>query len=255
MRFIETTDEGSGVLLVRMLPASGPVPAQLEIHEEITDVLEHIRDSRDVRAAVITGTDDLFYAGPVLESLASTAAQDAAGVTRIIDDARRIVRALVDNDKPIVAAVNGPAIGLGCQLAFFSDFCFAVATATFQDTHVRVGLPAGDGGTLIYPLLFGLARAKRYLMTGERMSAQYAEQCGAVEAIVERERLLEVAIGRARRLVGANYEAVRATKAALNRMMHGGPFEAFELAVHAEHAAMLDTRTHAIMQGIVDRAR
>jgi enoyl-CoA hydratase len=253
MRFIETSEHGDGILVARLRPATGPVMEQMDLHEEVTDLAERIRDDRDVKAAVLTGTGDLFYQGPSLASLAAHSQGDPAAVDRIVDDSRRIVSAFATSDKPTIAAVNGRAIGLGCQLAFFSDFLFAVEAATFQDTHVRVGLPAGDGGTMIYPLLFGLARAKRALMMGEKLTAAYAFECGAVEAIVAEEDLLPTALRRAERLTGPNYRAICATKAALNRVLLGPGYEAFELAIHAEKAALRDPRTHAIMQGIIDR--
>jgi enoyl-CoA hydratase len=253
MRLIRTSEHGDGILVAQFLPATGPIVEQMDLHEEVTDLVERIRDDRDVKAAVLTGTDDVFYQGPSLASLAAHAQGDPAGLDRIVDDSRRIVSAVVTSDKPTIAAVNGKAIGLGCQLAFFSDFVFAVQAATFQDTHVRVGIPAGDGGTLIYPLLFGMARAKRALMMGEKLTAAYAVECGAVEAIVAEEDLLPTALRRAARLTGANYPAIRATKAGLNRHLLGPAYEAFELAIHAEKAALRDPRTHAIMQGIIDR--
>jgi enoyl-CoA hydratase len=250
--FVDGEERVPGVVVATLKPPAGDFGEVLHpLHAEVMSTIERIRGDDAIRAAVLTGVDQTFYAGPPLSSLYAAIRTGPEAVDEVIAHARRIVAAFMTCDKPIVAAVNGKAIGLGCQLAFLSDFCFAVPDATFQDTHVRVGLPAGDGGVLIYPLLFGLARAKRYLLTGERLDAQTAVEAGAVERIVDPGELMDVAVGRAQRLTGANYEAVRATKAALHRYAAAASSAAFDYALQAEKAAMRDERTHAIMQRLI----
>ncbi|MEM6994345.1 MAG: enoyl-CoA hydratase/isomerase family protein, partial [Myxococcota bacterium] len=80
----------------------------------------------------------------------------------------------------LVAAVNGPAVGLGASLALLSDVIFASEKAVFADPHVRVGIVAGDGGVAIWPLLLGPARAKQYLLTGDAIPATEAERIGLI---------------------------------------------------------------------------
>lgn len=116
----------------------------------------------------------------------------------------------------MVAAVNGPAVGLGCSLAMLSDLVLVSETAHFADPHVQVGLVADDGAALVLPLLVGLARAKELLFLGERVNPDDAVQLGIANRVVPADKLLDEAMALAERLA----QALRDTKRAVN--LHPG---------------------------------
>src|SRR5204863_5579789 len=115
-------------------------------------------------------------------------------------DAKQMIWDLLDVELPIVAALNGPAVGLGASLALLCDVIFMADSATIADPHVRVGIVAGDGGTAIWPLVLGPARAKQYLLTGDAVSAAEAEQIGLVNRVVPAAELHQEALAFAHRL-------------------------------------------------------
>jgi len=118
-----------------------------------------------------------------------------------------------------VAAVNGPAIGLGASIALFCDVILMADDATLADPHVKVGIVAGDGGAVIWPLAVGPARAKQYLLTGDPLTAQEAERIGLVNRVVPAADLDAEAMAFATRLAVGAPLAVRYTKLAVNKLV------------------------------------
>ena len=118
---------------------------------------------------------------------------------------------------PIVAALNGPAVGLGASIALLCDVIFMADTASIADPHVRVGIVAGDGGTAIWPLVLGPARAKEFLLTGDKVDAATAERIGLVNHVVPAAELMDAARAFADRLAAGAPLALRYTKLAVNK--------------------------------------
>jgi enoyl-CoA hydratase len=138
---------------------------------------------------------------------------------QIFWEARRLIVNILEVDKPILAAVNGPAAGLGVTLALFCDIVYASDKARLGDTHVKVGLVAGDGGAVIWPLLVGVNRAKELLMTGDMLDAEEAFRIGLVNHVAPHEKLMEVVRERAKQLVSGSTMAIRGTKKSVNAYM------------------------------------
>ncbi len=113
---------------------------------------------------------------------------------------------------PIVAAVNGPAVGLGCSLAGLSDVVLIEESAYLADPHVSVGLVAGDGGVLTWPLLTSLLRAKEYLLTGDRIPAAKAVEFGLANRVLPDGASKEEAIVLAKRMATQPHAALKATE-------------------------------------------
>jgi enoyl-CoA hydratase len=141
---------------------------------------------------------------------------------------------MLDVEVPIVTAVNGPAIGLGASIALLSDVIFMAESATIADPHVRVGIVAGDGGTAIWPLAVGPARAKEFLLTGDAVSAHTAERIGLVNHVVPDGQLEERAYGFAQRLAAGAPLALRATKHCVNKLIKEALNVAFDTATALE---------------------
>ncbi len=131
-------------------------------------------------------------------------------------DARRLVFTLLDIDKPIIARVNGPAVGLGATIALFCDIIIAADTARIGDPHVAIGLVAGDGGAVIWPQLVGFARAKEYLLTGDLLSAPQAAAIGLINHAVPVAELDTRVDALCARLLAGATEAIRGTKITIN---------------------------------------
>ena len=163
------------------------------LHTELGALFRDLKREDHARAVLLTGRDGVFSAGgdfAYLESMSTMAARDA---TR--RDGRQLIWDLLDVEIPIVAAVDGPAIGLGASIALLCDVIIASDGASFADPHVRVGIAAGDGGTAIWPLAIGPARAKQYLLTGDRVAATEAERIGLINQVVPAADLQEVGAG------------------------------------------------------------
>jgi enoyl-CoA hydratase len=134
-------------------------------------------------------------------------------------EARQVVDNLLDCSKPVMSAVNGYAMGLGANLALLTDVVVAARSATFADTHVRMGIGAGDGGQVIWPLLMGVNRAKYFLMTGDRVSAEEAERLGLVNFVVDEAELMPKALAIAERLAKGPARAISASKVPINKYL------------------------------------
>ena len=141
---------------------------------------------------------------------------------------------LLEVEIPIVAALNGPAVGLGASLALLCDVIFMADSASLADPHVRVGIVAGDGGTAIWPLAVGPARAKEYLLTGDPLSAAEAERLGLVNRVVPADSLWDDAMAFAQRLAKGAPLAIRYTKQAVNKLVKDAVNVAFDAATALE---------------------
>src|SRR5271163_4429709 len=155
---------------------------QLQI--ELATSLEELSKDDGVRAIVLGSTGKAFSAGGDF-ALMRAAHDDADSRRETVEAGARIVRSFRELPQPIVAAVQGPAIGLGATVALMCDVVVAARSAKLADTHVKVGLVAGDGGCLVWPQAAGMLRARRHLLTGDALDATTAYQLGIVTDIVD----------------------------------------------------------------------
>ncbi len=189
-----------------------------ELHEELENVLVDLNGDEEVNAVVLTGAGKAFSAGGDLKAM--QASQGEPIVRRApTGRGRRLIMNLLELQQPIIAAVNGDAVGVAATVALFCDVVIASETARIGDPHVRVGLVAGDGGAIIWPALVGAARAKEYLMTGDLLSAKEAERIGLINRVVPPEELMSTAMGLARRLAQGPTWAIRWTKFSINKQL------------------------------------
>ncbi|TKT78383.1 enoyl-CoA hydratase/isomerase family protein [Aquamicrobium sp. LC103] len=185
------------------------------MHVEIVEALRFADSDPDSDVIVLTGAGRAFSAGGDLEHMEASIA-DPEKFDREAADAKRIVFTLLDIDKPVVAKVNGAAVGLGATIALFCDVIFAGESARIGDPHVKVGLVAGDGGAIIWPQLVGFARAKEYLMTGELLPAARAAEIGLINHAVPDAELDARVSAFCDQLIGGATRAIRWTKATVN---------------------------------------
>ncbi len=211
---IEQTDDGVATLTLNRPERLNAVNGAM--HSELSTIFYALHADTAVRAAVLTGAGRGFCSGGDFSQGANM--RTKTGLT-LMQEARRIVDGILDLEKPIVAAVNGAAAGLGATIALCCDVVIAARNARIGDPHVKVGLTAGDGGALMWPLLVGVNRAKYMLMTGDLIEAEEAQQMGLVNRVVDEGKALPEAQALAQRLAAGPPFAVQSSKMAVNRFI------------------------------------
>jgi len=229
---LETARVGD-VLTVTIAHPTSPVNAVDDaLHRDLMALFAALRRERDARAVLLTGRGRAFSAGGDFAWFPEL--QEPARMEALRLDAKQLIWDLVDVEIPIVAALNGPAMGLGASIALLCDVILMADTATIGDPHVRVGIVAGDGGAAIWPLLVGPARAKQYLLTGDPLSAVEAERIGLVNRVVPAADLQREALALATRLAAGAPLAVRYTKLAVNKLVKDALNVAFDTSTALE---------------------
>jgi enoyl-CoA hydratase len=203
------------------------------LHGEIAKVWWELDADPGARAIVLTGAGRAFSAGGDLHLL-DRMVGDMSLRDKIMEEGAEIVRAMTAVRVPIVAAVNGPAVGLGCSLASMSDMVIIEEQAYFADPHVSLGLVAADGGALSWPLLTSLLRAKEFLLLGDRLPAADAVQLGLANRLVPTGGSLSAAVELAERVAGLPPQAVRETKKVLNDSLHRAVAAVLSAAIAVE---------------------
>ncbi|WP_319448774.1 MULTISPECIES: enoyl-CoA hydratase/isomerase family protein [unclassified Mycobacterium] len=208
-----------GIVVVTMNRPEAYNAVDEDLHEAISSVWLRLASVEDLRAVVLTGAGEAFTAGGDL-SLLERMAVDPALRAHIIAEGASLVRSLVSFPVPIVAAVNGAAVGLGCSLASLSDLVVMEDHAYLADPHVALGLVAGDGGALTWPLNMGLQRVKEWLLLGGRISANQAFDIGLANRVVARGEALAEGVKLAKRLANLPPQALNETRRFLNQPMN-----------------------------------
>ena len=204
-----------------------------DLHEQFVDVWADVEADEDCRAVVLTGAGRTFSAGGSYEDFEGRRV-DQARRRRSLRLARRLADEMIEVAVPVVAAVNGPAVGLGCTVATLSDIVFMAEDAWMADTHVSVALVAGDGGAVTWPAHTSLLRAKQYLLTGDRLGAHEAVELGLANFVVPGDRLLDEALAFAHRLAAQPPQALQETKAILNQHLRANAVRALGYGLATE---------------------
>jgi enoyl-CoA hydratase len=192
------------------------------LHHELMTIWNDLAEDREVNAIILTGAGRAFCAGGDVKGMASGTLASASGskAERITAaEGRRIVQNMLDVEQPIIGAINGDAVGLGATIALLCDIIVASEKARFADTHVKVGVVAGDGGAVIWPLLIGPARAKEFLMRGHFVNGADAFKMGMVNYAVAPEQVMAKARELAQELADGPTYAIRWSKLAVNKWL------------------------------------
>ncbi|MCT2586391.1 enoyl-CoA hydratase/isomerase family protein [Actinophytocola gossypii] len=216
-------DLGDGILEVAMSAPGRLNAVGHQGHRDLAGVWQTVDRDPDVRVAIIRGSDGVFSAGGDLD-LVSDMADDFAVRIRVLREARDLVYNVINCAKPIVSAMEGPAVGAGLVAGLLADVSIAATDARIIDGHTKLGVAAGDHAAIVWPLLCGMAKAKYHLLTCEPLSGAEAERIGLVSLCVEQSELHATALKVARRLASGSQSAVRFTKYALNNWLRqAGP--------------------------------
>lgn len=193
-------------------PVNAATPA---MKAELNRLFRDLSNDSETRCIVFTGAGTSFSAGGDIQRMARMI-EDRALWMESMAEARQLVTDMLDCDKPIIARINGPALGLGATIALCCDITVMAESARIGDTHVRMGLAAGDGGALLWPPLVGIVAARRYLLTGDLLNGREAADIGLVTVAVS-DALLDDEVQRwVDKLGSGATQAIGATKRALN---------------------------------------
>jgi enoyl-CoA hydratase len=205
----------SGILRIVLdgpnLNAVGP-----DAHRELADVWPIIGLDDSVRAVIIRGAGERAFSAGGSFDLVEDMIGDYTSRTRVMREARDLVRNIIEVPQPIVSAINGPAAGAGLVAALLADISVAGRRAKIVDGHVRLGVAAGDHAAICWPLLTSMAKAKYHLLTNEVITGEEAERMGLISLVVEDDEVQDRAMEIARKLAVGSRSGIQGTKMALN---------------------------------------
>ncbi|MBV1917733.1 MAG: enoyl-CoA hydratase/isomerase family protein [Sphingomonadaceae bacterium] len=212
--FIETNLDDRVLTLALNRPDAGNATNKV-LHGELSRVFIEAAADIDVDIIVLTANGKLFSGGGDIEYL-DFMIKHPEEFDRTIVEGRQIIYSMLDCEKPIIGKINGHAAGLGATLVVMCDVTFVADHARISDPHVKVGLTAGDGAAIMWPMLVGYARSKEYLMTGKPIRAKDAEAIGLINHAVPLDELDERVDAFVRELADGAQMAIRSTKMTIN---------------------------------------
>jgi len=220
------------------------------LHTALARLWPRLNEDHSARAAVLTGSGKAFSAGGDFAYL-DELRRDADLRARTIAHGRDIVLGMARCRVPVVAAVHGPAVGLGCSLVSLSDIVYIAPAAYLADPHVQVGLVAADGGPLTWPLHTSLLLAKEYALTGARIPAARAVEMGLANHVVD-DPVAE-ALACAKRIAGLPRQAVESTKRLLNLQLERAVLATLDFATTAEEQSFQTPEFAATIASLMTR--
>jgi enoyl-CoA hydratase len=208
------------------------------LHEDLDELIELIRHDPSVGAVLLKGNGKAFCAGGDIQEMSSNDSGPAVRVGELLN-ARHLLYSMLEIEQPLICAVHGYAMGLGATIALFCDIVLAAEDAFFADTHVNVGLVAGDGGAVLWPLLLPFGQAKYYLLTGDRITGAEAARIGMIHRAVPEAELFAEAEALARRMADGPTLALKWTKKAVNQVLRERLNLCLEIGLAMEGATFL----------------
>lgn len=225
-----------GVLTITLSNPGKKNACTPEMGYELSLIWDDVALDSQVKIVVITGDGQDFCAGVDMSDQKRKFAAEREGgpVHPTTRRARHLIMSILECEKPVIAKVRGAAYGMGVNIALACDMVFAAQGARLCDSHVKAGMVAGDGGILLWPLAIGFHRAKQYLMTGEPLTAEKAEQIGLINKCLPDDQLDAQVQEMAERLMALPPHAVNYTKVALNVALKQMTASAFEASLAYE---------------------
>lgn len=257
---VEKKDNGVVVARLNMPAVTNAIVGRM--HTEMSRLVAEFDCDPATRVLVLTAAGDVF-AGGAKESVkgwmklaAATTTTDTSKVVSeggdVWFEARRMIDSFLECSKPIISALHGQALSLGGTCGLLADVVVAGRSTIFGDEHVKLGLSAGDGGQVIWPLLIGPNRAKYYLMTGDRIDAVEAERLGLVNFLVDDDKVFDKAMEIANRLANGPIQAIIASKAPINYWMRIQSAQILPLSLAMERLTHNTTDSKEGLQAILE---
>lgn len=211
--------------------------ATYDLHDELSHVFYDIAQD-DCAAVILTGEGRCFSAGGDFDDMQRNL-EDGRRLACMMERAPHIVHSILALDTPLIAKVNGHAMGLGATLALLCDVVIMNDAARIGDPHVNIGLSAGDGGSLLWPLLVGYARARHHLLTGTPLTAPQAEEIGLIHKAVPLDLLDAEVAAYVDTLLALPQLGVRMTKRSINLALTSQLKGLVQAHAHLEHLTLL----------------
>ncbi len=213
--------EGHVVTLTLNRPEIHNAISDLDMVEALVAMVARLNADKSAHVAILTGAGKSFSSGGNVKKMGSWGEQPPIDTRKnYLDGIQRIPLALYGLEIPIIAAVNGPAIGAGCDLACMCDIRLAGQSARFAESFVKLGIIPGDGGAWFLPRVVGLSKASEMAFTGDAINADEALACGLVSKVVPDDQLLSEAQTLANRIAANPAHAVRMTKRLIREGQH-----------------------------------
>jgi enoyl-CoA hydratase len=223
-----------------------------DLHRALANVFPQLDADADARVAVITGEGRAFSAGGDFDLL-DRMAKDRVLRRDTLAEGRDIVMNMVRCRIPVIAAVNGPAVGLGCSVVALSDVVYIAESAYLADPHIVVGLVAADGGAVTWPLHTSLLLAKEYAFTGDRITAARAAEIGLANRVCPDDEVVSTALETAHKIAALPPQAVEATKRVLNLHLERAVLATIDFALAAENESFDTPELRANVQRFLER--
>ena len=216
------------------------------MYDHLREAIERADADTDIRVITLTGSGDSFCAGNDLTSFLNEPGSDSAA---------RFIGAIAAAQAPIVAAVNGVAVGVGVTMLLHCDLVYAAAEAKFNFAFIDLGLLPEAGSTYLLPRMLGYGRAAELLMLGQPFSAETAQDCGIVNAVVAADELEALALSKAEQLAAKPPEALRQTKMLLRRGSARAVEETMALELSMIGERLVSDEVRGIMQAFFERRK
>lgn len=210
-----TTSKSDGICTVKINRPDKLNAMNMDVAKELVNIFENLGKDDTVKVIILTGEGDkAFSAGADIEYMSKISPDESEEYAKL----GQLVTATVENvNQPTIAAVNGFALGGGCELAMSCDIRIAADTAKMGQPEVTIGIPPGWGGTQRLMRIVGIAKAKEMVYTGKMIKAEEAREIGLVNQVVELSTLMDETMKMAKTIAGNSAIAVRMSKAAINK--------------------------------------
>jgi enoyl-CoA hydratase/carnithine racemase len=256
MTFLKSSRDGAVLTLTMSQPETRNALTGNTAVEEFVQACAEITADRTVRAVVLTGEGPVFSSGGNVKNMQRYYEQQLSPETireEYRNGIQRLPKALYNLDVPVIAAVNGPAIGAGMDLTCMCDIRIASEKATFAESFVKVGIVPGDGGAWLLPRVVGMSKACEMAFTGEALTAQEALACGLVSRVVTHESLMETAMALARKIAANPGGVLRMTKRLLREGERATLESLLEISASYQAIAHMEPDHHEAVRAFVEK--
>jgi 2-(1,2-epoxy-1,2-dihydrophenyl)acetyl-CoA isomerase len=210
-----TVENKEGVAILTLDNAESRNPLTEETKDELLNALDSIKNDDSARALVITGNGTAFCAGGDIKKISVKLTHEETD--QVMKKSQRLLLSLVNLEKPVIAAVNGDAFGMGFNLALAADFIIASDKATFSEVFVKIGLIPDFGAMYFLPRLIGIQKTKELIYFGSVIKAEDAFSAGIVYRVVPHDQLNEESFKLAKKLAKSPTKAIGKAKRVLNK--------------------------------------
>lgn len=250
---IQVTAEG-GLRVITLNRPDDLNASTTEMLFSYPQLFQRLANDPEARVAILTGAGRAFSAGGDFQHFAKTL-DNVEFARKVQENARRTIHGLIDLPIPIIAAVNGPAVGWGATMATLCDIVLMSENAFMAEPHINIGLVVGDGISLAWPLYTSLLRAKELIFTGDRISALQAVEFGLANRVVAPEALMEEAHVLAGKLLKQPPQALRESKKIMNQHLRQSAAQILDMTLNSQLAATLSKEHHTIATGLIARQK